>query len=144
MKYIYAWVLLACIVLVLGVGNTARSEADHATSTPAVAQEEQKPKAWTEEELRAYAIEVAEEYNLKTDRFLEVIRCESQWNPNAEGDFRNGVPTSFGLAQFHKPQSGWGISIEEAKDPSVALPLMAQAWVDGYAHHWTCWRIKYG
>jgi len=39
----------------------------------------------------------------KTKRldFLETITQESAWNHNAEWDYRDWVPTSYGLCQWH-------------------------------------------
>lgn len=87
--------------------------------------------------LLAYATSVATQHGLNVKRYLAVIGCESQWITTAVGD--NG--TSFGLAQLHNPVTDWGISIEEAKDPSVALPIMARAWQQGKELKWSCYKI---
>jgi len=96
-------------------------------------------KEWTVEEMKNLATEKAKEHHLKVNRFLEVIDCESGWNPDAEGDFIKGKPTSFGLAQFHYPER-WGLSTSSAKNPQIALETMAQAWEDDRYSEWSCWR----
>lgn len=92
------------------------------------------------DDLRAYASSIAQAHGLNVNRFLNVIQCESHWNPNAVGD----QGTSFGLAQLHNPVSDWGITSTQAKNPEVALPIMAKAWEDGKQRKWSCWTILYG
>jgi len=91
------------------------------------------------QDLPTYAESVAEEHELDVNRFLSTIQCESQWNPDAEGDNH----TSFGLAQLHNPIEFWGVTPEEAKDPTIALPIMAKAWQRGEQWKWTCYKEKY-
>lgn len=90
-------------------------------------------------DLPSYAVKVAEEHGLDVKRFTETIACESQWNPAAVGDHG----TSFGLAQLHYPVEYWGVTPEEAKDPAVALPIMAKAWQRGEQWKWSCYKNKY-
>lgn len=85
------------------------------------------------------AVAIANKHNLNVGRFLGTIQCESNWDIEAVGD--NG--TSFGLAQLHHPERDWGITIEQAKIPEVALEIMADAWVKGEQGRWTCWRTLY-
>lgn len=92
-------------------------------------------------DLKVIAASYATAYNLNTDLFLKTIECESKWNPSAEGDFVNGTPTSFGLAQLHNVQRDWGLTKEKAKDPTVALEVMAKAWSRGEMRRWTCYPI---
>lgn len=95
------------------------------------------------DDLRAYAKTIAQQHGLDVNHFLQTLTCESHWNPNAEGDYKNGVPTSFGLAQLHNPVTDWGITAAQAKDPKIALPIMAKAWEEGKHRKWSCWRIYY-
>ena len=102
----------------------------------------------TKADMMQIATDEAKAHHLNVDRFLKTIECESfyegiSWNTHAKGDFRNGKPTSFGLAQFHNPESDWGITPEEAEDPYIAIPLMAQAWEDDLYPKWSCWRLLY-
>lgn len=90
------------------------------------------------------AVRIATSYHLNVDKFLAVINCESEWNTTAKGDYRNGKPTSFGLAQLHNPKRDWGITIEQAYVPEIALTLMAKAWNKGEAWRWSCWKAIYG
>lgn len=91
------------------------------------------------DDLQAFATKVAKKHGLNVNHFLNVIQCESHWKPDAVGD--NG--TSFGLAQLHNPVTDWGITAEQAKDPEIALPIMAKAWQEGKERKWSCWRIYY-
>jgi hypothetical protein len=91
-------------------------------------------------ELRNVATTVATEHGLNVRHFLGTVGCESGWNTEAVGD----SGTSFGLAQLHNPVSDWGITIEQAKNPYLALDIMAEAWVRGEETRWTCWVKKYG
>jgi len=69
---------------------------------------------------------------------MDVIRCESEFNPNAVGD--NG--TSYGLAQIHLPAHP-SVSKEEALDPKFAVGWMVQAFKEGKGSMWTCYRKLY-
>ncbi len=89
---------------------------------------------------REIATREAIKHGLMVDRFLKVIECESQWNTKAVGDHG----TSYGLAQLHNPVSDWGVTKEEAMDPEVALPIMAEAWGRGEHTRWSCWWLHYG
>lgn len=88
---------------------------------------------------RQIAIQTAKEHHLNVGRFLAVIECESQWNERARGDYKNGQPTSFGLAQLHYPERDWGITIEQAYDPKISLEIMATSWENGDASRWSCY-----
>ena len=72
------------------------------------------------------------------------IRCESAYNPAAKGDRVAGVYTSFGIAQFHNPETDWGFSKENAHNPDFALPRMARAFSEGEQRRWSCWKIHFG
>ena len=88
----------------------------------------------------ALADSYAKEYHLNQEHFEKVIGCESQWHADIVGD----SGTSFGIAQLHYPTRDWGISTSTALDPDTSLKIMAQAWANGQASRWSCWRILYG
>jgi len=95
-----------------------------------------KTFVWTKENLVDLATTVAEEHHLNTDRFLKVIRCESNWIPTAKGDDGN----SRGLVQIssiYHPE----VSDEEADDPKYALEFMAKEWDRGHQRQWSCYRL---
>lgn len=100
--------------------------------------------ATTTQDLIALASSTSKKYGLNTTRFLKVIERESGWEICAKGDYVNGVPTSYGLAQLHYPQKDWGVSKEEACDPYIALEIMAKAWTRGEQMRWSAWRELYG
>jgi hypothetical protein len=95
-------------------------------------------KVFTIAQLKSLATEKAQTHGQKVQKFLNVINCESGWDPDAKGDYVAGEPTSFGLAQFHYP-GNWGLSTSSAKVPEIALERMAQAWEDDRATEWSCW-----
>ena len=88
---------------------------------------------------RALAVQIATQYGLSVPRFLATIRCESGWNPKAKGDYRKGKPTSFGLTQLHNPEKDWGLTVEQAEDPVIALEVMAKAWKRNEQWRWSCY-----
>lgn len=93
-------------------------------------------KTWTIPEMQELATEKAQAHGLNVAKFLDVINCESGWDPNIIGDHG----TSFGLAQLHYPTKDWGIATTTATDPEVALEIMASAWDRGQASRWSCWK----
>lgn len=125
------------LLLALGSTDLTRLTADLSVA-PVV-------HATTTADLIAIATSTANKYGLNEEHFLKVVAKESDgWKVCALGDYKNGEPTSFGLAQLHNPVSDWGVTPEQACDPYIALPIMAQAWVDGKASKWTVWRNLYG
>lgn len=112
----------------------------------------------TKSALQELAKEAAIKHGLNASRFLAVIGCESQWDRFAKGDWTPGDgkfyhknkappgswPTSFGLAQFHNPIEYWGMTIEDAYDPEIAIERMAKAWENGRHRAWSCYKILYG
>ncbi len=86
----------------------------------------------TREEMEAY---IFREYPVHAQDMIRVIACESGFNPRAVGDHN----TSFGLAQFHHPETDWGLSIEEAFTPKIAIDTMAQAFERGEQERWSCY-----
>ena len=97
------------------------------------------PKTLSTAELKELALKTANKYHLNSSQFLGTIQCESQWNTKAVGD--NG--TSFGLAQLHYPERDWGLTVEQAETPQIALETMAIAWTKGLQLKWSCYRILF-
>lgn len=65
-----------------------------------------------------------------------VVKCESNYNPNAWGD--GGY--SRGLVQIHYPAHPT-ISDEQALNIEFALDFLARNLKEGKGNMWTCWRI---
>lgn len=67
-----------------------------------------------------------------------VIKCESNFNPNAVGD--SGY--SRGLVQIHSRY--WPeITDEMAFDPEFAITFLAEKLSEGKGRLWTCYRLSY-
>lgn len=130
----------------------------HDQSVLTIPKVEATQKTWTPEEVRSLATSVAKEYGLKTQKFIDTIQCESNWDVYAEGDYLNNdgsyvtkknaqegaEPTSFGVAQWHPTAHAdktdpFYITKEQALDPVYSLNLMAKAWDENHANWWSCW-----
>ena len=74
-------------------------------------------------------------YNVPFVVMDNVVRCESGYNPEAEGDKGNSI----GLSQINLP-SHLSVSKEEAQDIDFALKFMAENISMGNGDHWTCFR----
>lgn len=108
--------------------------------------------------LQSLATSIAKKHGLNVEHFLKVIGCESGWDTHAKGDYPDGKggftkkdlapkgsePTSFGLAQLHYPVEKWGVSVEDAENPAIALEQMALSWEHDEAWRWSCWTALYG
>lgn len=83
----------------------------------------------------------AERYGVSEFTMTKVIKCESEFDPNAEGDFSTttGSYRSFGLAQINLP-SHPNITISEAKNPEFALNFLASNLSLGNGRLWTCYK----
>lgn len=76
------------------------------------------------------------EYGVSSTTMMQVIKCESGFNPKAVGD--NG--TSYGLAQIHLP--AWPhVTVAQATNPEFAIKFMAEQMSRGNARAWTCYRM---
>jgi hypothetical protein len=79
----------------------------------------------------------ARRYGLDPDRMLRVAWCESEYDPNAEGD--GGA--SWGVFQFQRalwsetPQGRAGLS---RKDAAANIEAAMWAWSHGKRSHWSC------
>lgn len=71
------------------------------------------------------------------DFMVKVAICESGLKVRAEGDYRNGVPTSFGIWQFH---GEWPLSKEQRFDPELSTKLAVETFQKGEERRWTCAR----
>ncbi len=93
----------------------------------------------TKEEMVAYATKEAQKAKISPTEVLGTIECESGWDHLAEGDGH----TSFGLAQLHNPESDWGLTKEQTRNPRIAIDTMVDAFSRGEQRRWTCWRDLY-
>lgn len=97
----------------------------------------------------ALATSTAAKYHLNVEHFVKVINCESGASstiqstvPDIAGP--NGRENSWGIAQINlDPKNHPEVTMEQALDPTWSLEWMAERWVDGHAHEWTCWRNYY-
>jgi len=81
----------------------------------------------------------ASKYQVSKEVMNTVVKCESNYKPDAVGDRGN----SFGLSQIHLPSWGGQITKEEALDPDFALEFMAEKLSKGKGNLWTCYRMFY-
>lgn len=81
----------------------------------------------------------ATKYGVSKEVMNTVVKCESNYNPNAVGDNGN----SFGVSQIHLPSWGGAITEEQARDPRFALDFMAKHLSEGRGRLWTCYRMFY-
>lgn len=82
------------------------------------------------------AIAAAErKYGLEPNILARTLWCESSYRPDAIGD----GGTSYGIAQIHLPAHPQ-VTPEEALDPEWAVEWAAQAFANGQARMWTCFR----
>lgn len=79
--------------------------------------------------------EKALQYGVSADVMNAVIKCESQYNPNAVGDGGH----SRGLVQIFDSYHP-NITHEQAFDPEFAITFLAKNLVQGKGEMWTCWR----
>lgn len=101
------------------------------------------------EELEAYAEIIAIQHGLDVKRFLYTIGCESAGWQNVQSFIKdptgpNGREDSWGIAQFHHPESDWNMTREQALDPYFAIDHMASAWSEGLKSRWACYNDAYG
>jgi hypothetical protein len=91
-------------------------------------------KEWIKQRIIHYA----EIYGVSWEVMDFIVKCESNYNPNAIGD--NGH--SFGLVQIHL--MSWidaGVDYGLATDPEFALDFLARKLKSGDGHLWTCYRL---
>jgi soluble lytic murein transglycosylase-like protein len=85
-------------------------------------------------------VKYADEYNVSAEVISNVIRCESNFNPEAVND--SAIEYSVGLVQInlrvHKD-----VTFEQAVDPDFAIKYIASR-VDKTPHMWSCYTIIYG
>ena len=71
----------------------------------------------------------------------DVINCESRWDNS-----RIGEAGEIGIAQYMPKTFKWFSDISGIKgdinNPQDQITLMVWAFQNGYAGHWTCYRIK--
>ena len=97
------------------------------------------------EQIVAYMSFVADKYGVNIRDMDKLITCESGYNPDAKGDYKNGVPSAIGILQFWK--GTFDAFKKEAKMPQLEytdwhsqLELGSWAISKGYQNHWKwCW-----
>jgi len=94
-----------------------------------------QPKPLT---IKEYAYQVAVENGHDPKLFMDVISCESGFNPGVDGDLDLGV--SRGLVQIHVP-SHPEVTAEQAYDPYWSIDWMVGAWNNDKQSWWSCWRM---
>jgi len=92
----------------------------------------------TTDDLRTIAAADAALYKINSDKFLKVIDCESQFDPNtvsATGDY--------GVAQINLKYHS-EITKAQALDPIFSLRWAAGQWSANRQKLWSCWNALYG
>lgn len=85
-------------------------------------------------------------YGIPVQEIQDITKCESNYSEYQNGDYVDGLPTSFGVAQLHNPlskvskQYPQGITIPEAYNAIFSLNYMAQSLKNG-TDHWSCQKI---
>lgn len=85
----------------------------------------------SEDIVLSYAVK----YGIKGSVFLDTLKCESDLDADAVGDYG----TSFGVAQIHLPAHP-EITKAEALDPLWSINWAAEEFAAGHAGLWTCYR----
>lgn len=96
-------------------------------------------KAETAADYEAYARYEAKVEGVNADHLVATLRCESHFKAGAIGDHGK----SYGLAQIHLPDHP-KVTREQALDGYWAIDFTIQAFLDGDANLWSCWRKFYG
>ena len=92
---------------------------------------------WTPERIKQEIENKAVEYGVSSEVMHTVIRCESQYNPNALGDGGK----SRGLVQIHRDYHD--VSDEDAYDPEFAITFLAEHLKAGQGNLWSCYNMNY-
>jgi hypothetical protein len=80
----------------------------------------------------------ADLYGVSSATMRAVIKCESGFNPTANGDHG----TSHGLVQIHKvPGVHEDITHAQAHDIDFSLDFLAKNLKEGNGKMWTCWKM---
>lgn len=118
---------LLLIFLALGFGQT----------TPALAQT-LPPVVYStttaEDIITSYAIH----YGTLAQPVIDTLKCESNFNQNAVGDYG----TSFGIAQIHLSAHP-DITKAEALDPLWSINWTVKQFSEGHASLWSCYNRLY-
>ena len=82
-------------------------------------------------------------YKVNPNTIKRVIECESGFSPTAKGDYRNGIPMAYGVAQFWRAtfdsfKKEANVEDLEYKNWMHQLDLMFYAFSTGKQNHWTC------
>jgi soluble lytic murein transglycosylase-like protein len=77
-------------------------------------------------------------YGVSESVMRTVIKCESNFNPNAVGDGGH----SFGLVQIHLP-SHPEVTQGQATNPEFAVDFLANKLSTGQGRLWSCYKMNY-
>ena len=102
---------------------------------PSVALEYKAPPPLPKPTINDLITLYAHRYDISEKSLHIVIKCESNYKPNAIGDGGN----SFGLVQIHLP-SHPHITKAQALDSEYAINFLAKSIKKGEGHIWTCYR----
>ena len=137
-RTVFGWV-----VLVVWIGGMYYEWSQHNEEHPIVyAAEPEEPQEvliavkidWTQERINQEIETQAHTYGVNADIMHKVIKCESNYNPNALGDGGK----SRGLVQIH---SGYhAVSDEDAYNPQYAIEFLAKHLAQGKGNLWSCFK----
>ena len=84
-------------------------------------------------------------YGILAQPLIDTLKCESDFDSNAEGDFSTTTMqyTSFGIAQIHL-SAHQDITKEQALDPLWSIDFAARQFKLGNTHIWSCFNKLYG
>lgn len=131
-------------VYAVAPAGTFYGTSDNTALTPTKAHRSENlpPRTIVREEnvYRALAYRIASQEGVSGDMVVNVIDCESEFDPDAIGDHGK----SYGLAQIYMPVWESEVSKSEALDPEFAITFMARQMKAGNASLWSCYRKLYG
>ncbi len=87
------------------------------------------------EEIKMYAMEMADKWEISYKRFAKLINCESRWNPLAYNPKDTDGYPKFGILQFHKP-TFYGAGGKDVWSYEEQLNIGAEMMSDGYWRRW--------
>lgn len=70
-------------------------------STKVIAEAPLYESSATQNTPQEYIVEYAKQFETNPDVLLTIARCESQFNPLAKGDYKDGTYLAIGLYQYH-------------------------------------------
>lgn len=147
------WIPFAIVFVLIGAGEYhKRAEASIVRYEKTQVKEITIIETTADSEHSRYhvlALDIAEAHGLDARLFASVVACESNFDPTIQSrhlynfnDPERGIRAgerelSYGIAQIHVPDHD--VTIQQAQDPDFALNWMADMWIKGNAHYWTCY-----